>query len=51
MLKTIDENGVDCWIMDREEYADAQTAYSDSITAIKNDKTMIIKLVFPEDQA
>jgi hypothetical protein len=49
MMKTEDENGVDCWIMDEMEYSDPQLAFSDSITKITNDKTMIIKIVFPED--
>jgi hypothetical protein len=48
MLKTADENGVDCWIMDETEYDDVQLAFSDSMTEI-TDKTMIIKIVFPED--
>jgi hypothetical protein len=49
LLKTEDENGVDCWIMDETEYADIQLAFSDSITKFPNDKTIIIKIVFPED--
>jgi hypothetical protein len=49
LLKTVDENGVDCWIMDETEYADKQLAFSDSITKFQNDKTIIIKIVFPED--
>jgi hypothetical protein len=49
LLKTVDENGVDCWFMDETEYADKQLAFSDSITKLKNDKTIVIKLVFPED--
>jgi hypothetical protein len=48
LLKTVDENGVDCWIMDETEYDDVQLAFSDSMTKI-TDKTMIIKVVFPED--
>jgi hypothetical protein len=49
MLKTEDKNGVDCWIMDEMEYADVQSAFSDSITEVTDDKTMIIKIIFPED--
>jgi hypothetical protein len=49
MIKTVDENGVDCWMMDETEYADKQLAFSDSITKITEDKTIVIKLLFPED--
>jgi hypothetical protein len=48
MIKTVDESGVDCWIMDAKEYSDVQLAFSDSVAEIKEDKTIVIKIMFPD---